>query len=165
MSKTFCLILGFVLVYVLAASFVSAQEQRGSINGTVFDPQGAVVPGASVTITDNGTGAVYPTRTTAEGSFTVPGLPFGSFSVAIAAPGFARWETKTVQVITAQESNVKATLQIGASTETVSVEAAQQVVDTSSSELTICAWTTRCSKAATSATTPPVYIVRRIWTR
>ncbi|MGA2270352.1 MAG: carboxypeptidase-like regulatory domain-containing protein [Bryobacteraceae bacterium] len=106
------------------------------ITGTVYDPQGAAVPGAAVTVTDNGTGAVYNTKTTIEGSFTVPGLSFGTYSVTVVASGFTKWETKSVQVITAQEAVVKVTLQVGAATETVTVEAAQVIVNTTSSELT-----------------------------
>jgi hypothetical protein len=122
--------------FLLLAVMFAVAQQAGSIAGTVFDQQGAVVPGATVTVTDNATGASYNGKTTAEGSFTVPGLPFGTYSVTIVAPGFSKWQTRSVTVITAQEASVKATLEIGASTETVSVEAAQAVVDTTSSELT-----------------------------
>jgi len=113
-----------------------AQEQRGTITGTVFDQQGAAVPTAAVNVSDNGTGAMFSTKTTTEGTFTVPGLPFGTYSVSIVAPGFRKWETKNVQVITAQESSVKAVLEIGQATETVTVEAAQAIVNTTSGELT-----------------------------
>src|ERR1700716_3784399 len=114
---------GLTIILLLAVSFAGAQEQRGLITGTVFDTQGAVVPGAAVTVTDEGTGAVYNGKTTGEGTFTVPGLPFGSYSVEIVASGFRKWTTTKVQVVTAQEANVKATLQVGASSETVTVEA------------------------------------------
>ena len=80
---------GCLIALLLAASFASAQEQRGLITGTVFDAQGAVVPGAAVTVTDEGTGAVYNGKTTGEGTFTIPGLPSGSYSVVIVAPGFS----------------------------------------------------------------------------
>jgi Carboxypeptidase regulatory-like domain/TonB dependent receptor-like, beta-barrel len=126
---------GLTTIVLLAASFAGAQEQRGLITGTVFDTQGAVVPGAAVTVTDEGTGAVYNGKTTGEGTFTIPGLPFGSYSVEIVASGFRKWTTTKVQVVTAQEANVKATLQVGASSETVTVEAAQQIVETTSTEL------------------------------
>src|SRR6266404_3085121 len=107
---------------LLAISIGSAQEQRGLITGIVSDQQGAMVPNATVTVKDNGTGAIYTGATTGEGAFTIPGLPFGSYSVTIVAQGFRKWETKSVQVITAQESNVRATLEVGSSTETVTVE-------------------------------------------
>src|SRR5438552_10417861 len=112
---------GCLIALLLAASFASAQEQRGLITGTVFDAQGAVVPGAAVTVTDEGTGAVYNGKTTGEGTFTIPGLPSGSYSVVIVAPGFSKWTTTKVQVVTAQEANMKAILQVGTSAETVTV--------------------------------------------
>src|SRR5262249_39257340 len=109
MSKS---ILRLVVVSLLAFSIAPAQEQRGLINGTVFDPQGAVVPNAQIAVTDNATGAVFKGVSTAEGTFTIPGLPFGTYSVAITAPGFRNWQTASVRVITAQEANVRATLQL-----------------------------------------------------
>ena len=128
--------LGIALVSVAAISSALAQEQRGSITGAVFDPQGAVVPSASVSVIDNGTGAVFAGKTSGEGTFTVPGLPFGTYSVTVAAPGFRKWETKSVQVITAQEASVKVVLEVGATTDTVTVEAAAAIVNTTSGELT-----------------------------
>jgi hypothetical protein len=125
-----------MLILLLAVSSAHAQKQSGTITGTVFDPQGAVVPGATVTATDNATGAAVAVKTTAEGSFTIPGLPFGVYTVTITAQGFAKWETKNVRVITAQESVVQATLKIGSPTETITVEAAQVLVNTTTVELT-----------------------------
>jgi hypothetical protein len=127
---------GALVSLVLCACFGFAQEQRGSITGSVFDQQGAVVPNASLSVIDNGTGAVFSSKTSAEGVFTVPGLPFGTYSVVISAPGFRKWETKSVQVITAQEASIKAVLEIGQATETVTVEAAQAIINTTSGELT-----------------------------
>jgi hypothetical protein len=128
-------ILGSMAVLLLAACSAAAQEQRGLIAGTVYDPQGAVVPDAAVTVKDNGTGGVFNGKTTSEGSFTIPGLPFGTYTVTIVAQGFRKWETTHVQVITAQEANVKATLEVGSSADTVTVEVAQEVINTTSSEL------------------------------
>jgi hypothetical protein len=106
------------MLYLWASSLAIAQEQRGLINGTVFDPQGAVVPGAAIVVTDDATGAVFNGKSTTEGTFTIPGLPFGIYSVSITAAGFRKWQTGNVRVITAQEANVKATLQLGSASET-----------------------------------------------
>ena len=125
----------FLLVLLLAVSLASAQEQRGAIVGTVYDQQGAVVPNATVTVTDSATGATFTGKTAGEGNFTVPGLPFGTYSITITAPGFTKWTTSDVRVVTAQDTTIKATLQLGAATETVTVEAAQILVDTTSAEL------------------------------
>jgi hypothetical protein len=118
-----------------AASFCVAQVQRGSISGTVFDSQGAVVPLAQVTATDNSTDAVVTVKTSNEGTFTIPGLPFGTYMVKIAATGFRQWEANNVQVVTAQDSALRATLVIGVASEVVTVEDVQAPVDSTSSEL------------------------------
>jgi hypothetical protein len=112
-----------------------AQVQRGSISGTVFDPQSAVVPSAVVTVTDEATGAAFTVTSSNEGTFAVPGLPFGEYSVQVVAVGFRPWEAKHVQVITAQDSAVRASLAVGGANEVVTVEDVQSPVDSTTSEL------------------------------
>src|SRR5258708_4126248 len=124
-----------VVLFWLAVSFAAAQVQRGSITGTVFDPQGAVVPNAQITATDDGTGASVTVKSSNEGTFTIPGLPFGTYSIKIVAAGFRQWEAGKVQVVTAQESSLRATLTVGGANEVVTVEAVQAPIDSVSSEL------------------------------
>src|SRR5260370_16002650 len=124
-----------VVLFWLAVAFAAAQVQRGSITGTVFDPQGAVVPNAQITATDDSTGANFTAKSSSEGTFTIPGLPFGTYSVKIAAAGFRPWEANNVQVVTAQESSLRATLTVGGANEVVTVEAIQTPIDSVSSEL------------------------------
>ena len=121
--------------YLLVATFCAAQVQRGSISGTVFDPQGAVVPSTVVSATDEATGAVITVKTSNEGTFTIPGLPFGKYSVKIVAVGFRIWEATGVQVVTAQDSSLRANLVVGGANEVVTVEEVQPPVDSTSSEL------------------------------
>ena len=127
-------VLSFVALLVVA-SFCAAQVQRGSISGTVFDPQGAVVPLAVVTATDEATGTIFTAKSASEGTFTIPGLPFGKYSVKIVVTGFRVWEATGVQVITAQDSNLRANLVVGAASEVLTVEDVQAPVDSTSSEL------------------------------
>jgi Carboxypeptidase regulatory-like domain len=122
-------------ISLLSALYCAAQVQRGSISGTVFDSEGAVVPAAQVTATDSGTGAVFTVKTSGEGTFTIPGLSFGTYAVNIVAAGFRQWEANSVQVITAQDSNLRATLVVGGASEVVTVEDVQAPIDSSSSEL------------------------------
>jgi hypothetical protein len=121
--------------FLLSSVFCVAQVQRGSISGTVFDSQGAVIPSAVVSVIDAGTGAVSTVKTSPEGAFTVPGLPFGTYSVKVVAVGFRQWEATNVQVITAQDSNLRAMLEIGGANEVVTVTEVQAPVDSTSSEL------------------------------
>jgi hypothetical protein len=129
-------VVALLITLLIAVPFAAAQVQRGSITGTVFDSQGAVVPSAQVTVTDNSTGAIFTAQSTNEGTFTIPGLPFGTYTVKIAAAGFRQWEANNIQVITAQESSVRATLVVGAANEVVTVADVQTPVDSASSELT-----------------------------
>jgi len=126
---------GVILVLLLIAAGATAQVQTGSIVGTVVDPQGAVVVGAAVTVRDNSTSAEYKTTTDNSGAFTVAGLPFGDYRITIEVSGFKKWVATNVQVITAQQSVVRAQLVLGEVTEVVNVEAATDVIQTSTAEL------------------------------
>ncbi len=124
-----------LLVTMLFIAVPAALAQRGSITGTVFDSQGAVVPSVQVTATDTSTGTTSTTQSSSEGTFTIPGLPFGTYLVKIVATGFRPWEAANVQVITAQETSLRATLIVGAANEAITVEDIQAPVDSASSEL------------------------------
>src|SRR5262249_31932723 len=73
---------------LLAATCALAQTSPSEISGTVRDKSGAVVPNASVTLTNEQTGVSYRQQTTASGLFSFPALPVGSFSVNVEATGF-----------------------------------------------------------------------------
>ena len=75
--------------FVLVLSSVSfAQTNTASIVGSVKDPDGALVPGAKVTITNNATGITRETASNDSGEFTVPNLAPGNYSVRVEASGF-----------------------------------------------------------------------------
>jgi hypothetical protein len=95
----------------------------GGISGTVTDPTGAVIPNATVTITTIGGNAVATARTSADGNFSVPSLPPGSYTVNVAASGFQQYAQRNVRVGGSQAANVIASLQVGSETQTVMVEA------------------------------------------
>ncbi|MGH9794298.1 MAG: carboxypeptidase regulatory-like domain-containing protein, partial [Candidatus Acidiferrales bacterium] len=128
-----CAVLG--LLFVGLVSSAVAQVQTGRITGTVFDQQGNVVPGAAVIVRDQQTQAVYNAKTNQQGSFVVAGLPFGTYSVTVEMGGFRTWRSTDVTVITAQDSIVKATLEVGQLTEVVTVESSQAVINTTTPEL------------------------------
>ena len=76
-----------ILVFSWAAL---AQSDRGSITGAIADAAGSSIPGASVTATNEGTGAQNHTATTGAGEYTIPELPAGTYSVTVEAPGFTK---------------------------------------------------------------------------
>jgi len=103
-----------VLVFVLlAAVSLSAQTFRGTILGTVTDPQGAVVTGAKVTVKNVGTGLERTTETSADGSYALPELQIGTYTVTVTLAGFQTFVTTGVTVDVAGERRVDAALKTG----------------------------------------------------
>ena len=118
------------VVLLLSGSPLNAQVQNG-INGTVTDLSGAVVPGAQVTATNTATGVVASAVTSSVGSFTIVGLIPGDYSVAVEAAGFKIDKTDlTVEV--AKMSTTTFHMSPGATTETVEVQAADVLLNTTS---------------------------------
>src|ERR1044071_2983049 len=104
-------------------SLGSAQESRGTIQGTVKDPQGGLIAGANVIVTNVETQTAATTKSNEAGRFTVPLLMPGNYTVTVDAAGFKREVRQGIQLLTADVRNLEVTLQIGASTETVTVSA------------------------------------------
>jgi len=119
----------------LAGATVWAQQGTASIFGTVTDPQGAAVAGATVEITNQATGAVFRTRTTDTGYYSAPGLPVGTYAVAVELQGFKRAERSGIRLQVNQNAEVNLRLEIGQLTETVRVVAETPLVDTGSATL------------------------------
>src|ERR671925_1935952 len=95
---------------VLAAATLAAQTFRGTILGTVTDPSGAVVSGAKVTAKNVATGLERTTQTSADGSYSIPELPIGTYTLTITQTGFQTSVTSNVVVDVATERRVDATL-------------------------------------------------------
>ncbi len=103
-----------ILVFVLlAAVSLAAQTFRGTILGTVTDPQGAVVAGAKVTVKNVGTGLERTTETSADGSYSVPELQIGTYTVTITQAGFQTFATTGVTVDVSTERRVDAAMKPG----------------------------------------------------
>jgi Carboxypeptidase regulatory-like domain len=93
----------------------------GSIAGTISDPTTAVVAGATITVKNNATSQEFTASTTDNGTFNVPALISGNYTVTIAAPGFKTAVVPNVKVDVGTPSSVNIILEIGAPTETVQV--------------------------------------------
>src|SRR6266567_3958471 len=100
-----CLSFSFCTLWLFAFSLLAA-DPTGTIAGAVMDPSGAAVVGAKVTVTAQATGLTRQTVSGADGSYIVPLLPVGSYSVAIEATGFRRSEQKGIQVETDKSSTI-----------------------------------------------------------
>jgi hypothetical protein len=118
----------------LLAALSFAQSDRGTITGTVLDPGGAVIPGASVTATNAQTGTATRGETTATGAFTLLSLPAGEYELAIEADGFNRSVRQGIRVGVAQTARLDVVLEIGATTETITITADAPLLQTESAE-------------------------------
>jgi hypothetical protein len=127
------IILAFV---VLAALSLSAQTFRGTILGTVADPSGAVIAGAKVTAKNAGTGLERTTETSADGSYSLPELPIGTYTVTVVQPGFQTFVATGVTVDVATERRVDAAMKTGEVATKVEVSADQlPMVETTTNTL------------------------------
>src|SRR5579863_7852970 len=114
-------------VGVLAILFLflpAAHAQiTGTITGTVYDNTGAVIPGANVTITEQATQSVRTTVSDSAGYFAFPSLSPGTYTVKVEAKGFKSFEQPGIMLQASDKRNVNATLEVGQTTETVTIEA------------------------------------------
>jgi hypothetical protein len=120
MQKNLNSVIGILLSLVFSALIVSAQVTGGAITGSVVDPQGAVVPNATVTVTDKARGRNFTAQTTSAGSYLFPNVPVGEYTVAVEATGFGR-VTREVNVSLNQTATVDISLTVGGGTTTVDV--------------------------------------------
>src|SRR4051794_28475268 len=91
-------LLAVVCLCLLGFTTASAQTFRGSILGTVADPRGDVVPGATVTVKNVDTGIERSTTTDTDGGYLVSELPIGLYSVSVEASGFGLAVSDDVRV-------------------------------------------------------------------
>ena len=122
--------------FVLAATSLLAQTFRGTVLGTVTDASGAVVSGAKVAVRNVNTGQERTTETSGDGSYSVPELPIGTYTVTITQSGFQTSVTSGVVVDVASERRVDAALKAGQVSQTVEVSGEElSQVETTSAQL------------------------------
>ena len=123
------------LVFISAVTTIWAQGPVGTLNGTVQDQAGAVVPGATVIAINTATGEEHRTTTTSAGAYTLPYVPSGTYNIRVNAPGFRTAEASNVILRVAQVLTINLSLEIGAITEQVTVSAEAPLLDTGSAEI------------------------------
>jgi len=116
---------------VLSVGICHAQF-TSSVQGVVADPSGAVVPKATVTVTNNATGASKSTSTDENGNFRLLSLAPGAYKLKVQASGYTVTQTD-LTLLTAQNLNVPVQLKVGGVTEAVTVTEASPLVDTADS--------------------------------
>src|SRR6266852_795997 len=127
-------IIAFAGLLVLAPS-ASAQKTSGTITGTLTDPSGAVVPGATVSVVNERTGAAREAATNEEGSFSFPELEAGAYRISINKGRFKKLTLKNVELHVADVTTLNLKMEVGTAAETVMVEAAPIAVNTSTGDV------------------------------
>ena len=133
-SKTWARVCLFVFVGLLYGGTAWGQT-NGTIRGTVLDQTGAVVPGATVTVTLTGTDGKRSVTADKDGAFDIPELAVGSYNLTVDAQGFKKFVAKDIVVTIGHVNLVTVNLQLGGSSETVTVEANAAQVETTSTQL------------------------------
>src|SRR5690349_21637969 len=121
-----------VLCVAVSLAAPTALYAQGSttqtLSGSVVDATGAVVPGADVSAKHSGTGVVNATVSNAEGLFSIPSLPIGTYTVTITLQGFKTVVVSNVVMTSGAGANVKATMEIGGVSEQVTVASSSEIV-------------------------------------
>ncbi len=136
MKKDLRLIFAFTFL-LLSGIAVLAQSQAttGTIQGTIVDPNGSVVSGASVNVKNTQTGSERTVTTNSDGFFNAPLLPLGKYRITTDASGFSKSVLENVDVTVGQTLALKIDMKVGSATETVNVSAEPESVDTARTEL------------------------------
>jgi Carboxypeptidase regulatory-like domain/TonB-dependent Receptor Plug Domain len=125
-----------MLTIVLLSSAVFAQSQAttGVIEGTVSDSSGAVLPGATVTLTNTGTNFTRELVTDADGRFRGLLLPLGTYRLTVSLTGFAKYQQEGIELVVGQTANIPVVLQVGGVAENITVTSDSPVIETTRSE-------------------------------
>jgi hypothetical protein len=123
-----------LLAVACAAGLFAQSNVNQQISGQVSDPTGAVLPNASVTVADQGTGLTRNVKTNQTGNYVVPNLPTGKYRVTCDAPGFKKEVIDNNDLLTDVSIEVNCKLQVGSQSDSVTIQADVVAVETSNGE-------------------------------
>jgi len=130
MSKLSRVLTALCLLVGLSASVLAQSTTTGAIGVTVKDPQGAVVPNATVTVHNEETNTDATATTDSEGRARAVQLQPGRYTVTVAAPGFSNYKQESVVVEVGRVTSIDTPLVVGGASETVEVTAEAPVINT-----------------------------------
>ncbi|MBI4908752.1 MAG: TonB-dependent receptor [Acidobacteria bacterium] len=119
----------------LCCSIAAAQESRGTISGTINDPTGAAVAGAEIEVRNSETNTILRGVTNATGNYQVPFLAPGNYIVSVTVAGFKKVERQNVRISTNATTTLDFTLEVGQTSESVTVTAAAPLLNTANADL------------------------------
>ena len=122
-----------VLLCLFSLAPAWSQVTTGRLQGTVFDPQGAVVASAHVTVVNTETDAKFSVDTSEGGEWAIPSLPTSTYRVMVTAQGFRTTTVNNVKLDAALPATVNVVLELGTRNDTVEVSSGAEVLQTASS--------------------------------
>ena len=130
----------FLLLLLVAFGLVAgvpvvAQSGRATLTGTVTDTNGAVIPGAAITLKETQTGSSYDSKSGPEGLFTFTELPPGNYALEVNAAGFEAYRQVGIDVLVGSTSTVNAQLKVGSADASVTVNSDASHLETESSDV------------------------------
>ena len=125
-------LLATALVMTSASILMAQTNATGALTGTVTDPSGAVIAGATVTLTRLSTGQARTTTTESNGSYTFGLLPPGNYKVAFSASGFKTVEVPSITINVTETPVLNRSLEVGTQSQQVTVEATVEAIQTQS---------------------------------
>src|ERR1700677_1943165 len=128
-------LVGVVLFLAMSPDCVMAQKITATIVGTVKDPQGALVAGATVIVTNANTGFKESATTSSDAEYTVSNLPCGTYVLEVTAPGFQKFVQQNIVLSVDQTQTIDVLLTVGAQIQTVTVSDTPNLVNTSTVEV------------------------------
>jgi len=136
-SAMLSVVAGMLIAFLLILSplAVHAQNYAGSVRGTVTDPSGAAVAGATVALRDIGRNATMQTTTSELGVYSFPAVSVGVYEVTVKAGSFKEFLAKNVEVHVSTVTEVNAKLELGSASEMVTVEASDIQVQTTTADV------------------------------
>ena len=119
--KTLPIVWAAILMLLLFISHsAKAQVNTGTLSGQITDSSGAAVAGAQVTVSDPATGYTRSDKTQSDGQYNLPNLPIGSYTLTVAAPGFAV-ESESVTINVGARARADLRMRVGSESQTVQV--------------------------------------------
>ncbi|HEU5409236.1 MAG TPA: carboxypeptidase-like regulatory domain-containing protein, partial [Nitrospira sp.] len=136
-TKSFLTAAALSLLLLITGSnlYSQAQVDTGGLTGTVTDPSGAVIPAATVAITNSATGIVTKGTTTSTGRYVFGAVAPGIYSLQVTKTGFGTYSASGITVHIQQTPTVNIVLKPGSTTETVTVSATTPLMQAQSAEL------------------------------
>lgn len=130
LKATCAFLVCLVALFVCAPSALAQSSTTGGLTGTVTDPSGGVISGATVTATSLATGQARTSTTDANGSYKFNQLQPGNYSITFSASGFKSLEVPSITVSITETAVVNRSLEVGAQSQQVTVESTAQTIQT-----------------------------------